>query len=727
VDLPAAVREAAAYATAVVLCSLALAWTLKLWRADLHVPFAYTGDTLVWHAWIKGTIESGWYLENDRLGAPHGQENYDFPMADGLHFALLKLLSLFVGDWGFVFNAYYLLTFPLTAVCALGAMRALGICRAVAVVLSVLFAFLPFHFLRLAHLFLASYYLVPLATLVVVRTYTDFVPRRPGPDQGPGGGPSALPRLSHVVTFLLVGSAGVYYAFFACYFLLVAGVVAACHCRRLAPCWRAGALLACVAVAAAVNLSPSVAFRLSRGPNPDAVLRGAWEAEVYGLKMTQLLLPMTNHRSPVLAGLKQRYNSPCTPLVNENDTASLGAVGAVGLVLLLLGVFLRRRPAGSPAFRALSLLVLAALLLGTVGGLGSFFSLLVAPYIRAYNRVSVYIAFFALLGLALTLDRAAAFCAGSVPRRGCFLGSLLLLLAAGLYDQTSPSFVPEYARWRTQFGKDRSFVERLEGRLPAGAMVFQLPYLPYPEAAPLHGMQDYDPLRLYLHSRSLRWSYGSMKGRGADDWHRAVAGMSVGLQLDRLVMAGFQGITVDRAGYPDRAAAVEAELARALGGPDLTSPDNRFSFFSLVPRQQALRLPKGAAERHRAAVGHPVTCELRGGFCEWEYPDAASRFRWCSGRGEVVVHNPLPFPRKMTLDLAADTLGAGAWQLRLDSAFYTTSLPLGARGLTVSTEVLVPPGDHTLTLTSARPRIPSGRDPRRLVFRVFHCVLSDAN
>jgi hypothetical protein len=185
---------------------------------------------------------------------------------------------------------------------------------------------------------------------------------------------------------------------------------------------------------------------------------------------------------------------------------------------------------------------------------------------------------------------------------------------------------------------------------------------------------------------------------------------------------------VDRAGCPDRGAALEAQLARAVGGPDLTSPDNRFSFFSLVPRQQALRLRLTAddSERHRAAVGHPVSYELRDGFYEWEHPDPAARFRWCSGRGEVAVHNRLPFPRKMTLDLAVDTLGEGSWQLRLDSPFYTTSLPLDARGLTISAEVVVPPGDHTLTLTSDRPLIPSGRDPRRLVFRVFHCVLSDA-
>jgi phosphoglycerol transferase len=682
----------------------------------------------VWQAWIKGTIEDGWYLKNDRLGAPHGQENYDFPMADGLHFALLKLLSLFAADWGFVFNAYYLLTFPLTTACALGAIRALGIRRAVAVVPSVLFAFLPFHFLRLAHLFLASYYLVPLATLVVVRVYTDYVSRGPGAGSGRGEGPRAFPCPSHVVTCLLLGCAGVYYAFFASYFLVVAGVVGACHCRRLGPCWRAGALLACVAIAVAVNLSPSVAFRLSRGPNPDAVVRSAWEAEVYGLKMTQLLLPITDHRCALLAGLKHRYNLPCTPLVNENDSASLGAVGALGLVLLLLAVFLRRRATSSPAFRALSLLTLAALLLGTVGGLGSFLSLLVAPYIRAYNRVSVYIAFFALLGLALTINRAAARCAGSAPRRGLLLASLLLLLAAGLYDQTSPSFVPDYAHWRTEFGHDRSFVAQLEVSLPAGAPIFQLPYLPYPESPLLYGMKDYDPLRLYLHSRSLRWSYGSMKGRGADDWYRAVAGMPVPRQLDRLVMAGFQGVTVDRAGYSDRGTALEAELARALGGTDLTSPDNRFSFFSLVPRHQALRLrfPANGWERHRAAVVHPVSCELRDGFYECEHPDLATRFRWCSGRGEVAVHNPLPFPRKMTLDLAADTFAAGSWQLRLDSPFYTASLPLDARGLTVSAEVVVPPGDHTMTLTSDRPRIPSGRDPRRLVFRVFHCVLCDA-
>lgn len=50
-------------------------------------------------------------------------------------------------------------------------------------------------------------------------------------------------------------------------------------------------------------------------------------------------------------------------------------------------------------------------------------------------------------------------------------------------------------------------VKQVQTELPSGASVFQLRYLPYPESPPMYEMQDYDPLRGYLHTTGLRWSY----------------------------------------------------------------------------------------------------------------------------------------------------------------------------------------------------------------------------
>ena len=43
---------------------------LRLWRADLRVPFNYRGDSVFFAMMVKAVIDHGWYLTNAQLGAP---------------------------------------------------------------------------------------------------------------------------------------------------------------------------------------------------------------------------------------------------------------------------------------------------------------------------------------------------------------------------------------------------------------------------------------------------------------------------------------------------------------------------------------------------------------------------------------------------------------------------------------------------------------------------------
>jgi len=63
----------------------AVAWVLQLWHADLGVPLRYPplDDTKFYVMLVKGIIEHGSYLTNSALGAPFGQQLYDFPQGDG--------------------------------------------------------------------------------------------------------------------------------------------------------------------------------------------------------------------------------------------------------------------------------------------------------------------------------------------------------------------------------------------------------------------------------------------------------------------------------------------------------------------------------------------------------------------------------------------------------------------------------------------------------------------
>jgi phosphoglycerol transferase len=719
-----------------------MAVALKLDSADLHVPLCYTWDSVLCQTWIKGVLEHGWYLENGDLGAPFGQQMYDFPLADSLHFLAIKLLGRLVPDPAAVYNLYYLLTFPLTTLTTLFALRRFRLSYAVSVLAALLFTFLPLHFARLIHYFLACYYVVPLMGMVVLQVYLGrFNAGRTEDGASESRWALAGRWLVGLLTCALTGMTGIYYAFFGCFFLLVAGLGALCARRgRLALGASLGLILA-VCVSTGLTLSPSILYKHRNGSNTAAVERGAYEAEVYGLRITQLLLPVTEHRLPLLARFKRSYNRTA-PLVNENDTASLGVVGAAGFLLLLAWLLFRRRVGqasslpGRPGrleacptrlLDGLAVCAGAGVLLATMGGLSSLFTYLTAPYIRGYNRIAVYLAFFALCAVAVALQRAADRWARTPRRKAVFWLLLAVLLALGVADQTTPAQVPDYTRWRHDYAEDEDFVRRLEAAEPPETMVYQLPYMPFPEVGPLHGMTNYDLFRPYLHSHTLRWSYGGMKGREADDWQRALLPLPLPERLQLLVLAGYGGVSVDRTGYEDHGAALDADLVRQLGTAPLVSSSGRFAFYDLAPYAWALKaqLTDEQWGQRREAVLHPVTFHWLAGFHPPELSEAEGTFRWCTGPGEVRLTNEFDRPRRLTVRMTYQTPDGGPWHLRIDGELWREEIPVDAQGHAVARVLVVPPGTHGLRFTCDRPPAPRPGDGRVLSFRLLNFVAAE--
>jgi phosphoglycerol transferase len=223
-----------------------------------------------------------------------------------------------------------------------------------------------------------------------------------------------------------------------------------------------------------------------------------------------------------------------------------------------------------------------ALFVATYAGFGVAIGAVV-PQIRVYARMFVYVAFFSFAALALLLDRL-----GDRPRRtrrgaALFAAGLTGLLVVGLLDQVSPGILPDYGASATRWRSDAEITARIEKALPAGSMVFTLPYMPFPESPiPYPGtMNDYDHMRGYMHSSTLRWSYGAMKGRSTDLWQRAVAGADAAEMIIELRAKGFDGIWLNRDGYADRGEDLVRRLQKELRVEPLSSPDRSIVFFRL--------------------------------------------------------------------------------------------------------------------------------------------------
>ena len=576
-----------AYGAAIVLSCFLIVIVLQLWTADLRVPFNDQADSILVQTMIKSIQENGWFLRNPALGGPKGSNFYDFPMSENWHFLVLKLLGYIIRPTGLLLNVYVLLI-SATACTTCFALRRLSISTGSALVGSLLFAFLPYHLLReYPHVFLASYYLVPLQILMCLRIANgNSLAQSASSDKFVSISRRSLFGMLLVTS--LVSAGGVYYAFFGCFFLLLAGIYAAAQWGGWKNLAIACFLCGWTTVLTGANLAPSIIYHHTHGANVDAVQRSHFESEMFGMKLAQLLLPITNHRIKLLADLKDRYRLQGI-LINENDAASLGLIASIGFLLLLAQFLRRRQTTGSESpglFPALAILNGGAVLLATVGGFGSIFSLIATPWIRGYNRISVYIGFFGIVAVLMLLEPVLARLRGGPARACAYAASLSALLLVGIYDQTSPQMIPNYGALKASFATRKNFVAHLEGSLPRAAMIFQLPYVRYPEAEGYCGTGGYDHLLPYLCSSSLRWSFGAVQGREGDSLSYMLATLPPAAMVEKLVLAGYEGLLIDRLAYSDSGQGVEKTFAALTAAPGQYSGDRRWVFFPLAEYRQ---------------------------------------------------------------------------------------------------------------------------------------------
>jgi phosphoglycerol transferase len=533
---------------------LAVVWSALGGSArDLHVPLQYTEDALEYLMQAQGTIQNGWWWVHPRLGAPGTFEQLTYPSNTNVDQALVWLVHGVARGPGLVVNLTWLLMVALSAVIGTWCLRLTGLSRLTATAAGILFALLPYALSRNIEHFSLAIFLVPIPCLIALAV---------------GSGRIALTtaaRLALAVGCVLLGLNYVYYAFFGVFVVIVATLAALLRDWRGAA-WRFGCQAAAlIIVATALNLTPSFVAWHREGEPLVIPAKTAAEAEIYGLKLRQLVSPVPDHPLALFdrwALLEKRAGFPSD---TENTNARLGAIASVGLLIMLVILLL---PSAREALGDGDLLVsaagltLALIVLATVGGFGSLFSLLVTPAIRAYDRVCPFIAFFALVVVGHLVERVQ-------PRAPLWrVAVALFVLAVGVWDQ-SGALAPvdrAYAATRSEWSTVESFVGALEPKLPPGAKVFQLPLSTYLNDEGFGRMRTYDEIKPYLSSTSLHWSYPALDN-AVVRWQHAVARLPPRAMAAALQAAGFAAIVVDREGYPDQGESLVRALTPEGGSP----------------------------------------------------------------------------------------------------------------------------------------------------------------
>jgi hypothetical protein len=735
------------YAGAVLLTCVLISTGLRLDRADLRAPFYYDLDSLLILPMVKATVERGpgGHWRNEKMGAPGVMELHDFPVIDMLHFAIIWLLGKVVTHVVVLYNLYFLLTFPLTTLTAMIALRHLRLTLPAAAVGGLLYSFLPYHYQRWEnHYFLASYWLVPIALLPVLAICRGNLPFfRRQPDGTYRRRLLSWGTLGLVLLGAAVASAGAYYAFFTCALAAFAGLYAWVVFRT----WRAPAAAAgfitCIVAVGIVHHVPTFLYQWKYGKNP-VTDRFPEEADSYGMKIAHLVLPIPDHNLRVLANLRVRYITPHRPAEGEN-AGSLGVVGVaglIGLVAVALFPFRRAWPYGP-----LAGLTLFSILISTIGGFGSVFNLVVTAQIRGYNRFGVFVAFFCLFAALWTIDRFLLSRRGPRAARlryaawgGVFLVGFLDQVPYAWFKSGIVNTINEHAE---RFRADGRFFAEIERTMPPGSKVFCMPYAPFPEHPPVYKMPVYEHARGYIHTDTLVWSFGAMKGREHDAWQCDVAFDKPDEFLRRIVFRGFDGLLVDSRGF--QVTSKEGDQARLLIGkvndayrtlanqqhvslPLIAHEDGQQFFVDLRPYRDLLRQQDPVYfERGVQREREWVAVIWLDGFSSPEPRGYYDRLRYGPPRATAWVINPADRERRFRLRMTFGVDTPGPFHLRLSGLVNDAmelDKPTAVGGVPAGGEyreydIVVPPGRHAIYFRCTTPPHFVPTDYRRLCFYIM--------
>jgi phosphoglycerol transferase len=510
---------------------------------------------------IKTIIDVGWWpAKNIYLGYPYSMEPYDFPGSDYFFAILIKILTVFTQDWMLIAIVLYVLSFPAIALLSKIVFSRMGIPDNWAICGGILFAFLPYHFLRIHHLFLSFYISVPLIFYLIIESVN--------------GNKNFIKIF--IISFIIAGS-GVYYSFFGVFIIIMSMLYfyISDGCIKKIKGMFYGALF--IIIFTALSLLPSFLYQIENGPNASAIpQRTLNETQINSLKPIQLILPTPAHRVSLLGEIESKYANNAALFPSEDRSSSLGLIGSLGFIAALLALFFmlagRKTLNGIGNLNWMIALVFSLLLFCIVGGANTIFVMYISPLLRGWSRVSVFIGFCSIGVFLIIINE--------YTKKIKFVSVLIFtILILGVYDQ-NPIINKESSL--KKYENEKKFFDNLSSLAPNGK-IFELPYFPFPEGGVFHGWPDYSHLRGYLFTKDISWSYGGMKGREADLFYRGLGLMLPEKLIKTLDAYGFSGIYLDRKGYASNGKADEMVrlLEAELGAPLLVSNDSNLIYFKI--------------------------------------------------------------------------------------------------------------------------------------------------
>lgn len=579
-------------------------WIGGVGRLGIHRPFEYSGDALEMLSY-----QTQDYVANDfdtRMRAP-----FESPRSNDARYVYnalfqsnsnLTWIAKVLGGGGTVgtLNLAYLLTFLLVFVSGYWVCGRLGLRDPFRFCAASLFALMPYHFQNAENHFLEScYYFTPLMALLLLGLWS----ARPLARTWNGERWQFTWRDHRIwyALFLLtfLTSFNPYHQFFFACLAATVAPFAALYRRNWRPLFAgwALALFACAVLVLEHALSqhlvsPGLALAVNNQPISDY-----GSAEIYPLKLTQMLLPVQGHRWDFLALIREMYDA-ANPLNNENNATTLGFVGGIGLLSCLTLALVPNPKWRMSRAGKMGLMALVTILFASMGGFSSLISTISMAVLgsgamltqaRAWDRIVIFIGFFSYFTAFWLLQRFASVLAPRLRwKKSVLVWAMgVAVFALALWDQVPQAITQQR---NGHYRSDVQFFGAIEKQLLPGSRVFQLPFVVNHFSGFVRpGVFYTEQLRPYINTRTLHFTYGGDLGSIQSEWLRAASGLPVDQAAPYLCGYGFAGVLVQRnmLELPDE---LDARWQKVLGEVPQLSNDGDYAFFDLRPFCDAQRV-----------------------------------------------------------------------------------------------------------------------------------------
>ncbi len=225
--------------------------------------------------------------------------------------------------------------------------------------------------------------------------------------------------------------------------------------------------------------------------------------EVYGLKMPELFYKTGYHKIDIFPRLSGSFYYNLSFVKGEVWGPYLGIVGIICFASLIIISLYKYSNSKKFYLGNLNFQLIFILIFSLIGGLNLLIGTIGFTSIRATNRYSIWI-------LALVLIFFFKFLTDHNFKKDNIVKNFIILLffIFTYLDLPQPHKASYLETINRAITMDKNFISQIEKNYTK-PKIAMLPHIKFPENGPVLKMLDYEPLKLYIHSKNSYFSYGA--------------------------------------------------------------------------------------------------------------------------------------------------------------------------------------------------------------------------